>query len=178
MSSWSKTSWQSYLVLQQPNWPDQDEFNSVIENISSLPPLVFAGKIRVLKQQLAKAAQGEAFVLQGGDCAEEFAMCNAPAIRELLKVILQMAVIISYAGGKPVIKLGRIAGQFGAYRERRGRADRQQQDDPDGLAGTRLHAPGRARDHRAPPAVGALSGKEPQPRGGPARTACLGVRGI
>ncbi|MBU0482500.1 MAG: 3-deoxy-7-phosphoheptulonate synthase class II [Proteobacteria bacterium] len=112
MSNWSKTSWQNFPVLQQPNWPDRKAYDAVIESISNLPPLVFAGEIRVLKKQLALAAEGKAFVLQGGDCAEEFARCNAPAIRELLKVILQMAVIISYAGGKPVVKLGRIAGQY------------------------------------------------------------------
>jgi len=111
-TNWSKTSWQNFTALQQPNWPDRVEFNKVVEEISDLPPLVFAGEIRTLKNQLALASEGKAFVLQGGDCAEEFAMCKAPAIRELLKVILQMAVIISYAGGKPVVKLGRIAGQY------------------------------------------------------------------
>jgi len=111
-SEWSKTSWRNFPALQQPNWPDKAEHERVVAEISELPPLVFAGEIRDLKKQLALAAAGNAFVLQGGDCAEEFAMCKAPAIRELLKVILQMAVVISYAGGKPVVKLGRIAGQY------------------------------------------------------------------
>ena len=109
---WTKSSWHNFQALQQPNWPDQDEYQSVLAEIATLPPLVFAGEIRTLKKQLAMVAEGDAFLLQGGDCAEEFAMCNAPTIREMLKVILQMAVIISYSGGKPVVKVGRIAGQY------------------------------------------------------------------
>ncbi len=109
---WSKTSWQNYPALQQPKWPDKNEYTEVVETISKLPPLVFAGEIRALKKQLAQASEGKAFLLQGGDCAEDFAMCTAPAIRELLKVILQMTVILGYAGGKPVVKVGRIAGQY------------------------------------------------------------------
>jgi 3-deoxy-7-phosphoheptulonate synthase len=111
-TEWTKTSWRQFPALQQPNWPDQVVYDQVQAEIAELPPLVFAGEIRDLKAQLALAAAGDAFVLQGGDCAEEFAMCKAPVIRELLKVILQMAVVISYAGGKPVVKLGRIAGQY------------------------------------------------------------------
>lgn len=109
---WTKTSWQDFTARQQPNWPDLKAYESVVSEISLLPPLVFAGETRVLKKQLAKAAAGEAFLLQGGDCAEDFSMCTAPSIRELLKVILQMAIIISYAGGKPVVKVGRMAGQY------------------------------------------------------------------
>lgn len=109
---WSKTSWQRFTALQQPNWPDQAEYGAAVATISQLPPLVFAGEIRDLKQKLAQVEAGNGFLLQGGDCAENFAMCTAPSIRELLKVILQMAVIMSYAGGKPVVKLGRMAGQY------------------------------------------------------------------
>ncbi len=110
--SWSKTSWQNFTALQQPNWPDKAAYDEAVRTITRLPPLVFAGEIRTLKKQLALAAEGNAFLLQGGDCAEAFSMCTGPAIRELLKVILQMAVILSYAGGKPVIKVGRMAGQY------------------------------------------------------------------
>ena len=110
--TWNKSSWQNYTALQQPKWPDQEKFNQVIESISALPPLVFAGEIRELKKLLAKAVNGDAFLLQGGDCSEEFANCTAPNIRETLKVLLQMAVILTYAGGKPVVKVGRIAGQY------------------------------------------------------------------
>jgi 3-deoxy-7-phosphoheptulonate synthase len=112
MTSWSKTSWRNFSALQQPNWPDRQAFEEAVATISRLPPLVFAGEIRELKRQLAMAAEGEAFLLQGGDCAEAFSMCTAPTIRELLKVILQMTMIMGYAGGKPVVKVGRMAGQY------------------------------------------------------------------
>jgi 3-deoxy-7-phosphoheptulonate synthase len=111
-SSWSKLSWREHAALQQPNWPDQKMYEQVLQEISLLPPLVFAGEIRSLKEMLAEAADGRAFLLQGGDCAEDFSRCTAPAIRDSLKVILQMAVILTYAGGKPVIKMGRMAGQY------------------------------------------------------------------
>lgn len=110
--AWSKTSWQNYPALQQPNWPDKKEYDAAVSAISNLPPLVFAGEIRELKKMLADASQGKTFMLQGGDCAEDFSMCTAPAIRELLKVILQMTVILGYVGGKPIIKIGRMAGQY------------------------------------------------------------------
>lgn len=109
---WSKTSYRHKTALQQPNWPDPAHYEQVVRTLSSLPPLVFAGEIRELKSQLAEAAQGRAFLLQGGDCSEEFARCTAPNIRETLKVMLQMAVILTYAGNKPVVKVGRIAGQY------------------------------------------------------------------
>ena len=112
MDNWNKTSWRNFPALQQPNWPDKQAFEEVVQTISRLPPLVFAGEIRELKRQLAMAAEGEAFLLQGGDCAEAFSMCTAPAIRELLKVILQMTMIMGYAGGKPIVKVGRMAGQY------------------------------------------------------------------
>jgi len=111
-NNWTKSSWKNYTALQQPNWPDQQEVDRVLQHLSTLPPLVFAGEIRTLKQQLAKAVTGEAFVLQGGDCSEDFSKVTAPTIRETLKVLLQMAVVLTYAGGKPVVKIGRIAGQF------------------------------------------------------------------
>ncbi len=110
--TWDKSSWRNFPARQQPNWPDQAELANALNTIGGLPPLVFAGEIRVLKKQLAEVAAGQAFLLQGGDCAESFAMCTAPAVRELLKVILQMTVILGYAGGKPVVKVGRMAGQY------------------------------------------------------------------
>ncbi|XOF35437.1 MAG: class II 3-deoxy-7-phosphoheptulonate synthase [Candidatus Electrothrix sp. YB6] len=111
-TDWTKSSWHTFPVLQQPNWPDEAQLNNVLQTISSLPPLVFAGEIRDLKSGLAKAVHGEAFLLQGGDCSEEFCRCTAPNIRDTLKVLLQMAVTLTYAGEKPVIKVGRIAGQY------------------------------------------------------------------
>ncbi len=110
--NWTKSSWQNHTALQQPTWPDPVAVEKVLTNLSSLPPLVFAGEIRSLKQLLGKAVTGDAFLLQGGDCSENFSQVTAPNIRETLKVLLQMAVVLTYAGGKPVIKVGRIAGQF------------------------------------------------------------------
>ncbi len=109
---WTKTSWKDHTALQQPNWPNPKEVDKVLTNLGHLPPLVFAGEIRSLKESLAKAARGEAFLLQGGDCSEDFSQVEAPKIRETLKVLLQMAIVLTYAGGKPVVKVGRIAGQF------------------------------------------------------------------
>ncbi|MEE4312934.1 MAG: 3-deoxy-7-phosphoheptulonate synthase class II [Desulfofustis sp.] len=109
---WTKSSWKAFPALQQPNWPDQAAVDKVLAELSTLPPLVFAGEIRSLKALLAKAVKGEAFLLQGGDCSENFSQVTAPKIRETLKVLLQMAVTLTYAGGVPVIKVGRIAGQF------------------------------------------------------------------
>lgn len=110
--NWTKSSWKEFTALQQPNWPEEAAVEKVLANLSTLPPLVFAGEIRSLKQLLAKAVTGDAFLLQGGDCSEAFSHVTAPNIRETLKVLLQMAVVLTYAGGKPVIKVGRIAGQF------------------------------------------------------------------
>lgn len=110
--NWSKSSWQDFPALQQPTWPDSGALERVLADLSVLPPLVFAGEIRSLKELLAKAVTGDAFLLQGGDCSEDFSQVTAPNIRETLKVLLQMAVVLTYAGGKPVIKVGRIAGQF------------------------------------------------------------------
>ncbi|MCP4340989.1 MAG: 3-deoxy-7-phosphoheptulonate synthase class II [Desulfobulbaceae bacterium] len=110
--NWTKSSWKEFTALQQPNWPEEAAVEKVLANLSTLPPLVFAGEIRSLKQLLAKAVTGDAFLLQGGDCSENFSHVTAPNIRETLKVLLQMAVVLTYAGGKPVIKVGRIAGQF------------------------------------------------------------------
>ncbi len=112
LKQWSKSSWQQYEALQQPNWPDKEKYEAVVSDLATLPPLVFAGEIRDLKTLLGKASVGEAFLLQGGDCSEEFSRCTSPNIRETLKVLLQMAVILTYAGDKPVVKVGRIAGQY------------------------------------------------------------------
>lgn len=109
---WSPSSWRELPALQQPEWPDPTVLAEVREELSILPPLVFAGEARSLKDGLARVARGEAFLLQAGDCAESFRQFSADTIRDKLKVILQMAVVLTYAAGMPVIKLGRIAGQF------------------------------------------------------------------
>ena len=116
--NWSKDSWKSHPAEQQVDWPEKKEYEEVLKQITSLPPLVFAGEIRKLRKLIADAAIGKAFLLQGGDCAEEFSECTAPTIRETMKVILQMSVILTYAGEKPVIKVGRIAGQYAKPRSK------------------------------------------------------------
>lgn len=117
-TKWSKDSWKTFPAMQQVDWPDKEKHSAILQQINALPPLVFAGEIRKLQKLLAEAAQGKAFLLQGGDCAEEFSECTAPTIRETMKVILQMAVILTYAGEKPVIKVGRIAGQYAKPRSK------------------------------------------------------------
>jgi 3-deoxy-7-phosphoheptulonate synthase len=109
---WSPGSWAARPAAQQPNWPDQDALDQTITELSTLPPLVFAGEARRLQDALGEVAAGEAFVLQAGDCAESFAEFTADSIRDKLKVILQMAVVLTYGAGVPVVKVGRIAGQF------------------------------------------------------------------
>jgi 3-deoxy-7-phosphoheptulonate synthase len=98
--------------MQQPDWPDPGALDHVVKTISTLPPLVFAGEARSLTTALAQVADGRAFLLQAGDCAESFDAFSADAIRDKLKVILQMAVVLQYSAGVPVVKVGRIAGQF------------------------------------------------------------------
>jgi 3-deoxy-7-phosphoheptulonate synthase len=109
---WTPSSWRDLPAAQQPDWPDPAAFESALKALSVLPPLVFAGEARRLRAALAQVAAGRAFLLQAGDCAESFADFTADAIRDKLKVILQMAVVLTYGSGVPVIKLGRIAGQF------------------------------------------------------------------
>lgn len=109
---WSPGSWQACPILQQPNWPDLDEYRGILVQLKRLPALVFAGECRTLQQELADASVGNAFVLQCGDCAEDFASCHGPRIHSMLKVILQMAIILSYTGEKPVVTVGRLAGQY------------------------------------------------------------------
>jgi 3-deoxy-7-phosphoheptulonate synthase len=111
-SEWSPASWRKLPAAQQPEWPDDGDLASALAQLRSLPPLVFAGEARKLQAQLDAIGRGEAFLLQAGDCAEGFDDFSADAIRDKLKVILQMAVILTYAAGLPVVKVGRIAGQF------------------------------------------------------------------
>jgi 3-deoxy-7-phosphoheptulonate synthase len=111
-TSWSPASWREFPAAQQPNWPDEGALEAVLKQMSSLPPLVFAGEARELTKRLGHVANGEAFLLQAGDCAESFDAFGADAIRDKLKVILQMAVVLTYSSGVPTVKVGRIAGQF------------------------------------------------------------------
>jgi 3-deoxy-7-phosphoheptulonate synthase len=109
---WSAASWRRFPAAQQPEWPDADALKKAEARLSTLPPLVFAGEARHLTRDLAEVANGQAFLLQAGDCAESFAEFTADSIRDKLKIILQMAVALTYAAGVPVVKVGRIAGQF------------------------------------------------------------------
>ena len=110
--SWSPSSWRERTALQQPNWPDLGHLDAVLKRLTGLPPLVFAGEARSLTTALGEVAAGRAFLLQAGDCAESFHDQSADAIRDKLKVILQMAAVLTYSSGMPVVKVGRIAGQF------------------------------------------------------------------
>ncbi|MGH2752909.1 MAG: class II 3-deoxy-7-phosphoheptulonate synthase [Actinomycetota bacterium] len=110
--TWTPASWTTLPARQQPEWPDERVLKDVVAELTALPPLVFAGEARNLKAALAKVAVGEAFVLQAGDCAESFRDFSADGIRDKLKIVLQMAVVLTYAAGLPVVKVGRIAGQF------------------------------------------------------------------
>jgi 3-deoxy-7-phosphoheptulonate synthase len=111
-SSWSPGSWRSFPAAQQPNWPDEGALDRSLKQIESFPPLVFAGEARSLTTALGQVSAGNAFLLQAGDCAESFDDFSAISIREKLRVILQMSVILTYSSGVPVVKVGRIAGQF------------------------------------------------------------------
>ncbi|MDF2994530.1 MAG: phospho-2-dehydro-3-deoxyheptonate aldolase [Xanthobacteraceae bacterium] len=109
---WTPDSWRAKPIQQVPEYPNMEALASVERQLASFPPLVFAGEARRLKRELAKVANGEAFLLQGGDCAESFAEHSADNIRDFFRVFLQMAVVLTYAGASPVVKIGRVAGQF------------------------------------------------------------------
>ena len=104
--------WRTLPIKQQPQWPDADAVAAVSDEIATLPPLVFAGEVDNLRERLARAASGRAFLLQGGDCAETFAGATAEQIRNRIKTVLQMAVVLTYGAAMPIVKMGRMAGQF------------------------------------------------------------------
>ncbi|WP_036745098.1 3-deoxy-7-phosphoheptulonate synthase class II [Paracoccus sp. N5] len=110
--AWDKRGWRAYPRVQMPDYPDQPALNAVEAQLAKYPPLVFAGEARRLKQSLAAVAQGRAFLLQGGDCAESFGEFSADNIRDTFKVMLQMAVVLTWGAQLPVVKVGRMAGQF------------------------------------------------------------------
>ncbi|MEV7621087.1 class II 3-deoxy-7-phosphoheptulonate synthase [Microbacterium sp. NPDC089321] len=105
-------AWRSLPIKQQPQWPDAERTAEVSTQLAALPPLVFAGEVDNLRARLARAASGKAFLLQGGDCAETFAGATADQIRNRIKTVLQMAVVLTYGASMPVVKMGRMAGQF------------------------------------------------------------------
>ena len=123
-SKWTPASWTAHDARQLPSYPDTAALTRATETLTSFPPLVFAGEARDLQDELAKVARGEAFLLQGGDCAESFAEFHPNNIRDTFRVILQMAVVLTFASKLPTVKLGRMAGQFAKPRS----ADLEEQD--------------------------------------------------
>nr|CAB3455002.1 unnamed protein product [Digitaria exilis] len=122
---WAIDSWKSKKALQLPEYPNQEELDSVLKTIETFPPVVFAGEARHLEERLAEAAMGRAFVLQGGDCAESFKEFHANNIRDTFRILLQMGAVLMFGGQVPVVKVGRMAGQFAkprsdAFEERDG----------------------------------------------------------
>lgn len=111
-NGWTKSTWRNKPRIQMPDYPDQNLLAGVEGQLSKYPPLVFAGEVRALKRKLGAAAKGEAFLLQGGDCAESFSEFTADTIRDTFKVLLQMAIVLTYGAKVPVVKVGRMAGQF------------------------------------------------------------------
>lgn len=111
-NNWNPSSWRNKPILQAPTYPNQDKLKEVESRLSSYPPLVFAGEARRLKKSLAEVAEGRGFLLQGGDCAESFAEHGGDNIRDFFRAFLQMAVVLTFGAQQPVVKVGRIAGQF------------------------------------------------------------------
>ena len=109
---WTPSSWRDFPIKQQPIYPDKIKLKEVEDELSTYPPLIFAQEARDLKHQLANVSNGDAFLLQGGDCAESFSAFNADNIKSLFQVMMQMAVVMTFSAGKPIIKVGRVAGQF------------------------------------------------------------------
>jgi 3-deoxy-7-phosphoheptulonate synthase len=111
-SAWTKSGWRDKQRIQMPEYPDATALGAVEDRLASYPPLVFAGEVRRLKDQLGQVAEGKAFLLQGGDCAESFSEFSADTLRDTYKVMLQMAIVLTHGAKCPVVKLGRMAGQF------------------------------------------------------------------
>jgi len=111
-TNWTPDSWREKPIQQVPAYRDLSKLDEIERTIATYPPLVFAGEARKLKSQLAEVAAGNSFLVQGGDCAESFAEHSPDNIRDFFRVFLQMAVVLTYAGSMPVVKVGRIAGQF------------------------------------------------------------------
>jgi 3-deoxy-7-phosphoheptulonate synthase len=112
MNTWNPSSWRDFPIKQQPIYTDLEKLAKVEKELATYPPLIFAGEAETLKSKLADVVRGDAFLLQGGDCAESFNAFDANNIKDLFKVMMQMAVVLTFSGGKPVVKVGRIAGQF------------------------------------------------------------------
>ena len=110
--TWTKSDWRNKPRIQMPEYTDAAALAAAEAQLAKYPPLVFAGETRTLKSQLAAVSRGEGFLLQGGDCAESFSDFSADGIRDTFKVMLQMAMVLTYGAKVPVVKIGRMAGQF------------------------------------------------------------------
>ena len=111
-TGWHPASWLGHTAVQQPSYPQETAVEAVLADLSRLPPLVVSGEVEALKQQIAEAQSGHRFLLQGGDCAESFDECNSDRIAKKLKILLQMSVVLLHGLKKPVIRVGRMAGQY------------------------------------------------------------------
>lgn len=115
-TNWTPSSWKDFPVKQQPQYKDLEELGRALETLKGYPPLVFAGEVEALKRQLSATEKGESFLLQGGDCAERFLDCNENTITSKIKILLQMSVVLCHGARKPIVRVGRIAGQYGKPR--------------------------------------------------------------
>ena len=153
-AKWSPESWRGKEVRQVPSYPDEAALAEVEARLANYPPLVFAGEARRLKEQLGQVAEGKAFLLQGGDCAESFAEFHPNNIRDTFRVMLQMAVVLTFGASCPVVKVGRLAGQFAKPRS----APTEDQ--------------GRRRSCPATAATSSTPSSSTRPRACPTRSAC------
>ncbi|NKB42276.1 MAG: 3-deoxy-7-phosphoheptulonate synthase class II, partial [Ilumatobacter sp.] len=147
-AQWTPSSWKEHRVGQQPQWPDPGALEQSLKTITSLPPLIFAEEARSLQAHLGQVAAGNAFLLQAGDCAESFEDFSADNIREKLRVILQMAIVLTYSMGVPVVKVGRMAGQFA--KPRSSDFERVGDDDIPSFRGHIVNAEGATAAARVP----------------------------
>jgi 3-deoxy-7-phosphoheptulonate synthase len=158
MAEWTPSSWHRKVATQQATYPDEASLHRVVQEIAQLPPLVTSWEVEALKAQLARAARGEAFLLQGGDCAEGFEDCNAEGIAAKMKILMQMSLVLVHGTRKPVIRVGRIAGQYAKPRS----ADTETRGDITlpAYRGDLVNRPGFSLDERVPDPALMLRGYE------------------
>lgn len=147
-SHWHLASWQDKEALQQPDYPDAVALREVLDTLATLPPLVTSWEIRTLRRQLAEAAHGRRFLLQGGDCAERFAECRADLIADRLKILLQMSLVLVYGLKKPVLRVGRFAGQYA--KPRSAALETQGEESLPAYRGDIINRPSFSREARTP----------------------------
>lgn len=155
-STWSPSSWRSFEALQQPEWPDLERVETALARLKASPPLVFAGEARALRESLAQVVAGRAFLLQAGDCAESFNELSTVRIREKLKIMLQMSAVLTYGATLPVVKVGRIAGQF--VKPRSSPTERVGEAEIPSFRGHMIHDDAPTTDARVPDPVRMVEG--------------------